>query len=149
MLAASLSGSNVPPDNLQPAPLAGLATRAPERFRKPPARPGPQSYPAPATQQHAVGLEPPRQPFAVGSEHRERTVGVHAQRDARGPAAAQRPELCADGDRPGGGRAQAQQKRRLESRDNNDAYERYGHGGPVHEAAQGGIRYELGEVFVR
>ena len=140
MLAASLSGSNVPPDDLQPAPLARLATRTPERLRKRPARPGPEPYPAPAAQQHAVGLESPRRPFAIGSQHRDSAVGVHAESDARGPATSQRPELRANNNRPRSSPAQAQGKRRLEPRNDHKADERRGHTGPLYEAAQSGIR---------
>lgn len=149
MLAASMSGSNVAPDNLEPAPLPGLPTGAPHGLRKRPPGSCPQAYPAPATQQHAVGLESPGRPFAVRTQDYDRAIGTDTEREALRPALPQCAELRAHGCHPYRNARDTHGERRFEPRYHARTDEREDRGRPLHDAAQCGIRAELGGVCVR
>ena len=149
MLAASKSGSNVSPDNLEPTPLPGLPAGAPHKLRKRPPGSCPQAYPAPATQQHAVGLESPVRPFAVRTQHCNRAIGADTEREALRPTLPQRAELGGHGCQPYRNARDAHGERHVEPRYHARTDEREDRGRPLHNKAQSGIRAELGGVCVR
>lgn len=89
MLAASLAGSNVPPDDLEPPPIVAVATRAADGLGIDPAGCGAQPDPAPVAQQHAVRKHRDGPPLSVTPQRSGAAVCPDADRPAAGPGGPQ------------------------------------------------------------
>ena len=102
MLAASYLSSNVPPDDLQAAPVPSLlAIRSNElREHVPGARF--QAQPTHRSQQDTAGNKLRRMPFEIGPENSYLAIGCKLQRNTSGPAPAQHPQFPDGGEAPKG-----------------------------------------------
>lgn len=79
MLAASKTGSNVPPDYLQATPVRILSAVAANRLRKSSTAGRTQHYPANPPQQQTAGQKPRRLPRALSAQQPQVTAGGKAQ----------------------------------------------------------------------
>ena len=89
MLAASELSSNVPPDDVQVAPVPALLAVCPNQFSDHVPRGCFDTQPTRRSQQDAAGHELCRTPFEIGPEDLDRTIRNKLQRNAAGPGAAQ------------------------------------------------------------
>ena len=89
MLAASHLSSNVPPDDLQVAPVVALLAVCANQFGKHVPGGGSHTQPTYRLQQDAAGYELHRMPFMVGIENPDLTICNELQPGAPGPGAAQ------------------------------------------------------------
>lgn len=93
MLAASLHGSNVPPDDLQAAPILALLAAPPKRFREHPPTRRPNAYPGPVTQHNAARFQACRPPFTASIQDVDCAIVGHAQPPTRMPGTLQQDEI--------------------------------------------------------
>jgi len=105
MLAASPSSSNVPPDNLQPAPIGAFTSIPRQQLAKDRSALVTQAYPADLSEKNATGFALGRSPLPIHSEGRDFTLRVEAQPPAFSPATANSAvfdDRCHDPYRAGG-----------------------------------------------
>jgi len=76
MLAASTLGSNVPPDNLQAAPLRALTGIAPDEFKKSLTAGTLQPQPTQISEQHTARLQRRRNPFLFTIKDSNRSAAI-------------------------------------------------------------------------
>jgi hypothetical protein len=89
MLAANRDRSNVPPDDLQAAPVRAVPAVTTEGLGKYTAVVGSQPNPAGVTQQHTASQEPRRVPVTVPIQYPQFTIATHAKTGEAGVSASQ------------------------------------------------------------
>lgn len=146
MLAASLPSSNVPPDNLQAAPVGARSAVPGQQFAEDYAAMVPQANPADSAKQHATRLPLCRTPYPVCPQDRYMPFGCEAQHTASGPAAPEQPQFAGTcrGPQDTGGEAQPQVGRELQ--DNHKTCNAEQQAGGGNDPAKSGIRLEFGGV---
>lgn len=144
MLAASRSRSNVPPDDLQTAPVIAFTAATANQLRASLANPGLQAYPADPPEQHAAGQKPGRVPVAERVKQQQFTTGRHAQTTAKRMAADHLYEFPGTQGQPAARSRNQYHRVKRHGEDQRDADGARTSAGQEHDTAQRGIRMEVG-----
>lgn len=140
MLAASDLSSNVPPDDLQAAPVRALLAICADQFGNHRPGDGPDTEPTHRTQQDTAGNELRRMPLEIGPEDLDLAIGNKPERDTAGPCPAQENQFPQGGEAPQGHSKDTQGNRQGHEHNQEITGQREQHTGDKDNPAQTGVR---------
>ena len=144
MLAASRSRTNVPPDNVQTAPILTFTATSTNRLCALLALLDLEANPADAPQQYTAGQEPRRVPVAPRVKQQDFAIGSHTQTTATHKTAAHPDELAHEKGQPADTAGDQQQPVERQGEYQCDAGRAENATGKKDQPAQHSIRIQFG-----